>query len=127
MRDLLIMSKKELQRKSIFDLVKLGHLTLFDASKRLYLSYRQTRRAYKRYCAEGESGLIHRSRGKSSPRAYSLEIKKIALALYENKYWDFGPTLAAEKLFEEDNLKLHAEELCSNLVYGKNKLGGVSY
>ena len=111
MGDLLIMSKKELRRKSIFDLVKLGQLTRLDASKRLYLSYRQTKRAYQRYLKEGDAGLIHRSRGKISPRAISFETKKTVLALYEEKYWDFGPTLAAEKLLEEDNLKLHAETL----------------
>ncbi len=111
MGDLLIMSKNELMRKSIFDLVKMGQITQLDASKRLYLSYRQTKRAYQRYLKEGDSGLVHRSRGKRSKRAYSFEMKKTVLGLYEEKYWDFGPTLASEKLDEEDNLKLHAETL----------------
>lgn len=111
MGDLLIMSKKELQRKSIFDLVKLGQITRLDASKRLYLSYRQTKRAYQRYLKEGDSGLIHRGRGKASPRALPLKMKETVIALYEQKYWDFGPTLASEKLLEDDNLKLHAETL----------------
>ena len=111
MGDLLIMSKKELQRKSIFDLVKLGQITRLDASKRLYLSYRQTKRAYQRYLKEGDAGLIHRSRGKTSPRALPFKMKEMVIALYEQKYWDFGPTLAAEKLLEDDNLKLHAETL----------------
>lgn len=111
MGDLLIMNKKELRRKSILDLVKIGQITLIDASKRLYLSYRQVRRVYKRYLEEGEQGLIHRQRGKASSRAYSLEMKKMVLALYEEKYWDFGPTLAAEKLLEDDNQQLHAETL----------------
>lgn len=111
MGDKLIMNKKERQRKSIFDLVKVGQLTQLDASKRLYLSYRQTKRAYQRFLKEGDAGLIHQSRGKASPRALSSEMKKTVLALYEEKYWDFGPTLASEKLLEDDNLKLHAETL----------------
>ena len=37
MRDKLIMSKKELRRKSIFDLVKAGLLTQIDASKKIPL------------------------------------------------------------------------------------------
>jgi transposase len=111
MGDLLIMSKKELRRKSILDLVKLGQLTQKDASKRLYLSYRQTKRVYKRYLEEGDVGLMHKSRGQSSSQAYPTEMKKTVLALYEEKYWDFGPTLAAEKLLEDDNQKLHAETL----------------
>lgn len=111
MGDLLIMSKKELQRKSIFDLVKEGQITQLDASKRLYLSYRQTKRVYQRYLKEGDAGLIHRSRGKASSHAFSLEMKKTVLALYSEKYWDFGPTLATEKLQEDDQINLHAETL----------------
>lgn len=111
MGDLLIMSKTELQRKSIFDLVKLGQITRLDASKRLYLSYRQTKRAYNRYLKEGDAGLVHKNRGKKSARAKPQAMKKIVLALYEEKYWDFGPTLASEKLLEDDKLKIHAETL----------------
>lgn len=111
MGDLLIMSKKELRRKSIFDLIKNGHITRLDASKRLCLSYRQTKRAYQRYLKEGDAGLVHKSRGKASHRAYPLELKKTAIALYSEKYWDFGPTLASEKLLEDEQLSLHAETL----------------
>lgn len=111
MGDNLIMSKRELKRKSILDLVHLGQVTQKEASKHLCLSYRQTKRLYKRYKESGAAGLIHKSRGKRSPRAISLEIKNAALKLYQDKYWDFGPTLASEKLLEEDNHKVHAETL----------------
>lgn len=33
------------------------------------------------------------------------------MGLYEEKYWDFGPTLASEKLLEDDKQKIHAETL----------------
>ncbi|MDX2347121.1 MAG: ISNCY family transposase [Legionella sp.] len=105
------MSKKELRRKSIFDLVRLGQLTQIDASKRLRLSYRQTKRGYQRYLKQGDEGLIHKNRGKVSSNTKPREMKQRVLALYEEKYWDFGPTLAAEKLLEDDNYKLHAETL----------------
>lgn len=111
MGDLLIMSKKELRRKSILDLVKIGQITQKDASKRLYLSYRQTKRIYQQYLKEGDTGLMHKSRGKPSSHAYKLPMKKAVLSLYEEKYWDFGPTLAAEKLLEDDNYTLHPETL----------------
>ena len=111
MGDLLIMSKKELRRKSILDLVKSRALSQSDAAKRLGISYRQIKRVYQRYLKEGDAGLVHKSRGKVSGRAKGFEIKKTVLGLYEEKYWDFGPTLASEKLSEEDNLKLHSETL----------------
>lgn len=111
MGDKMIMSKKELERKSILDRVKLGELSQKDASKRLYLSYRQTKRVYQKYLKEGDEGLVHKSRGKESTRAYPQEMKETVLSLYQEKYWDFGPTLASEKLREEDNQQLHAETL----------------
>ncbi len=111
MGDKLIMSKKELRRKSIFDLIKNGQITQKDASKRLNLSYRQTKRSYQRYLKAGDAGLVHRSRGRDSSRAFKQEIKAAVLSIYQEKYWDFGPTLAVEKLLEEDNYKLHAETL----------------
>jgi len=105
------MSKKELQRKTIFDLVKIGQISQKDASKRLGLSYRQIRRSYQRYLKDGEQGLIHRNRGKLSHHAFSPVIKKSVIALFKEKYWDFGPTLAGEKLDEDDKIKLSAETL----------------
>jgi hypothetical protein len=42
---------------------------------------------------------------------YISEVKKAVISFYEKKYWDFGPTLAVEKLDEEDGYKLHAETL----------------
>ena len=109
MGDKLIMSKKERQRKSMLDLVKIGQLTQVEASRRLGLSYRQTKRIYRSYLMYGDEGLIHKSRGKPSSRAYTKEMKQAILSLYKQKYLDFGPTLASEKLEEEDGYKLHAE------------------
>jgi transposase len=111
MGDLLIMSKKELRRKSILELVKQGMLSQRDASQRLSLSYRQLKRVYRRYIQEGDAGLVHKSRGRASSHSYPLVLKKLVLKLYEEKYWDFGPTLASEKLDEDDHQKVHAETL----------------
>ena len=47
-----LLSRKELARKREFVLVKQGYLTLKKAARRLGLSYRQTRRAYRRYREE---------------------------------------------------------------------------
>jgi len=111
MGDRLIMSKKERERKSMLDLVKIRQLTQVEASRRLGLSYRQTKRIYRSYVAYGDEGLVHKGRGKASPRAYSKEMKEAILKLYEQKYLGFGPTLASEKLEEEDGYSLHAETL----------------
>lgn len=99
----LLMSRKERCRKTEFDLVLAGKQTLIEAARRLGLSYRQCRRSFERYRAQGDAGLVHRGRGRSSNRGYSEAFRKRVVKRYRDRYEDleFGPTLAAEKLVEE--------------------------
>lgn len=111
MGDKLIMSKKERTCKTILECVKRGELTQIEASNRLGLSYRQVKRRYKRFIAEGDAGLVHRSRGKPGTRCLGKEHREKALALYKTHYADFGPTLAAEKMTEDQAFPVKAETL----------------
>lgn len=97
----LLMSAKERRRKSEFEEVKAGRLTLRAVSQRLGLGYRQCRRAYRRFCAQGDAGLVHRSRGRRSNRRFPQVFRRKVLARYRERYENFGPTLAAEKLCVE--------------------------
>jgi hypothetical protein len=99
----LLMSRKELHRKSVLELVKSKRITLVDASRRLALSYRQTLRIYERFIAQGDTGLVHGRRGCSSNRAHPASFRQEVLRRYREVYQvhGFGPTLAAEKLAEE--------------------------
>ena len=105
MGDNLIMNRKERLCKTVFDQIKLKQLTRKDAASRLQLSYRQVKRRYNRYLREGDAGLVHKSRGKPSTRAYSQEIRDQSVALYQEKYIGYGPTLASEKLEEDDDVQ----------------------
>jgi transposase len=109
--DKLLMSQKERQRKVILEFVKEGKLTLNEASKRLQVSYRQAKRIYKKYRQEGDRGLVHSSRGKESNSSFENDFKEKVLTLYQEKYFGFGPTFAAEKLAEEDKCFLSHETL----------------
>jgi len=111
MGDLLSMSKKELERKTIMDSYKCGKLTLGDCSKKLGLSYRQTKRIWSRYKHESDRGLCHRSRGKKPSNAYGTRFREKIISLYQGKYLGFGPTFAAEKMREDDKVHIHAETL----------------
>lgn len=111
MGDKFIMSEKELRRKVILEGVKERKITIRLASEKLGLSYRQTQRVYKRYIEQGNKGLIHRSRGKMPSNAISSEYRDTILNLYRDKYLGFGPTLASEKLSEDDDLYIHPETL----------------
>ena len=94
----LTMSSREQERLKVFERVKRGELSLKEAAAMGGLSYRQTRRMYKRYRECGDVGLVHRGRGRLSNRAQPAGFKAAVLARYQERYPDFGPTLAAEKL-----------------------------
>jgi len=111
MADKLIMNKKERDRKVILEQIAAKHISKKDARKRLHISARQLRRLIAKYKQEGDVALVHKSRGKRSTRAYPDEIKSKVLGIYREKYVDFGPTLASEKLAEDDQLTVHCETL----------------
>ena len=105
------MSQKERSRLVVISRVREKAMTIREASEVMGISYRQGRRIYKRYVREGDKGLIHRNRGRPSNRRKPSELKEIVLALYREQYWDFGPTLAAEKLVERDGYEVDHETL----------------
>jgi hypothetical protein len=92
------MSAKERERLKIFARVKRGELRQKEAAVLCELEYRYLRRLYKRYCEQGDRGLVHQGRGRPSNRARPAAFKALVLARYQERYPDFGPTLAAEKL-----------------------------
>ena len=111
----LIMSAKERERLKVFERVEKGELTLKQAAELTGVSYRQVKRQYRRYGQEGDGGLVHRGRGKEGNRGYGREFKEAVIARYKERYPDFGPTLACEKLIE-DGYKLSAETLRQWLI-----------
>ena len=58
---------------------------------------------------DGDAGLVHRGRGKPSNRKIPEKVKAKVLRLYAQRYGDFGPTLAAEKLAERHGITLSDE------------------
>jgi hypothetical protein len=100
------MSNAERKRLEVFSRVKLGILTLNQASEMLGLSYRQTKRIWSRYGVSGDAGLVHRSRGRASNRQPVATRKSQILALVREQYGDYGPTLAAECLAKEHALSV---------------------
>ena len=110
------MSTSELRRVGVMARVKAGSLRLGSAAQLLGLSYRQAKRIYRRYRADGAKGLKHRSAGRGSNRATAAAIRERALAVVREKYSGaiderFGPTLAAEHLAAEDGIVVDHETL----------------
>ena len=108
----LLMSRKELERKGMLTLVQSGRLSLKDAADRLGLSYRHCRRVYQRFRAQGDDGLVHRSRGRASNRQAPAALRDAVVTHYVKhlKPVGAGPTLAAEKLAEA-GMPVRAETL----------------
>src|SRR6184192_2290632 len=91
--------------------VKAGSLRLQEAAELLGLSYRQAKRVWARYRGGGAKALQHGNCGRVSNRAHPEEFRQAVLVQVGRRYADFGPTLAAEHLEEEDGLQVAAETL----------------
>jgi len=72
---------------------------------------RQIYRLREAFRAHGADGLISRKRGNPSNRALGSVFRETVLAIVRERYADFGPTLAAEKLSELHGLDLGVETL----------------
>jgi transposase len=105
------MSAKERVRLAVMYQVQEGTLLLVEATERLRLSYRQAKRVWRRFRSEGAAGLVHGSRDRLSNRRRDAEEKKQVLEICEGRYKGFGPTLASEKLAEEDGFQIPRETL----------------
>jgi hypothetical protein len=110
------MSSRELERVEVMGRVGSGALKLVHAAEVLELSYRQTKRLWRRYRKKGPEGLKHGHAGGNSNRGKPKKLRRRVLQLMQKKYSGteetrFGPTLAAEHLAEEDGIVVDHETL----------------
>jgi transposase len=111
-------------------MVKRKLKTLRAASRELGISYSQAKRIYQRYLTGGDQALVHGNRGRPSNNKTDEGIVKKAVELYREKYYDFGPTLARETLFERDGLEISVSTLRRALVFAglwEQKKNGSEY
>lgn len=81
-----------------------------DVAVSLGVSRSQMYRIVNRYRTEGASGLTSKRIGLRN-RGISADVRAQILSIVREKYHDFGPTLAAEKLHEIHNIKVSVETL----------------
>jgi hypothetical protein len=106
-----VMSDGELTRLELLRDLDQRRLTVETTAQLLGLERRQVFRLLKAYRSAGATGLISRRRGRPSNRRKPEEVRDEALAIIRKRYWDFGPTLAAEKLREVHGIALGRETL----------------
>lgn len=103
------MSIEERERSHLVGQTQEKHLSQRQASERLGIGVRQFKRLVRSWKQQGDAGLVSRQRGRASNnRLASGERERIA-ELLRDKYPDFGPTLAVEKLLERDGIAVSAE------------------
>ena len=117
------MSRHERERMTIMAGVKRQALTQVQAAQLLGLGYRQTKRIWRRYQAEGDAGLVHRLRGQPGLRCKPPALRTQVLArAAEACYADFGPTLLAEELAKDGMVVDHDTVRRWLLAAGKRTL-----
>ena len=109
--ELITMSRAELEQVGIFERLIKREIKQKEGAKLLNLSVRQVKRKIKEYRKTGAVSLVHGNRGKPSNRIIDKELTDKALVLIKEKYPDFGPTFASEKLEENHSIVINHETL----------------
>ena len=107
----LTMSQRELDRTEWMQEIGERRATQAHVAERLGVSVRQVERWYRAYKADGAAGLISKKRGRPSLRRLPDTLRVEVLTLVRERYWDFGPTLAHEKLTELHGVQVSVETL----------------
>ncbi|TCQ28298.1 ISNCY family transposase [Rhizobium sp. PP-CC-3G-465] len=106
---LIAMSERDLQRIEVLSKVVAGRMTVVSAAHVLDLSERQIRRLLERIRTGGAASIRHKAIGRPSNNRIGDGVRDYAMTLVRERYADFGPTLATEKLAERDGLRVSRE------------------
>lgn len=110
------MSAKEIDRADTVRRVLEKRLTQAKAASLMGLSVRQVKRLCRGYKGQGIEGLVSRQRGRPSNRKLSDDIQAYAVQIVRQRYGDFGPKLAHEKLVEIHGVRVGRETLRKWLI-----------
>src|ERR1700722_10099560 len=110
---MVVMSKRELNRLDVLARLDSDRLTARAAAELMAITLRQTYRLLRRYRVGGASAIANQRRGRASNNRLPDVVRDHAIALVRERYADFGPTFAAEKLAERHDLNVSRETLRS--------------
>ena len=107
------MSSREFRRGTVLARVRAGDVPLVEAARMLDVSYRQAKRLYARYKRGGAKALVHGNAHRRSNHARPIAERERVVSLVRTHYSGvaaqgphqrFGPTLAAEHLWEDHGI-----------------------
>jgi hypothetical protein len=105
------MSRTEIDRMSVLQDLAASRIKITEAARLMGLGRRQAFRLGKAFARHGPEALVSRRRGRPSNRSYPSVWRTEVLGIVRERYPDFGPTLAAEKLAELHDIHLGRETL----------------
>lgn len=100
------LTQKEQERLSVITDTLSGKITKAQAATILGISTRQVKRLKSKVRENGATAVIHQLKGKVSNHHIADFIKEKALTTISEKYIDFKPTFATEKLEENHGIKI---------------------
>jgi len=109
--DLLTLSTREMDTLAIITRLAEHRMTQAEAARCLDRSERQVRRLLRAFERDGPAGLRDKRRGRPAPNRIPGAYQAHVVALVRERYADFGPTLAAEKLEEYHDIRVATETL----------------
>ncbi len=109
--DLLTLSTREMVTLAIITRLAKRRMTQTEAARCLGRSERQVRRLLRAFERDGPAGLSDKRRGRPAPNRIPKAYREYVLALVRERYRDFGPTFASEKLQEYHDIRVATETL----------------
>lgn len=111
-----IMTTVERLKLTVIEELSDGLINGTTAANKLNLSVRQVKRLKSKFRDKGHDGLIHGSRGRPGLRKININLENNIVKIINDKYWDFGPTLAYEKLQAFHQIKLGRETIRAIMI-----------
>lgn len=103
------LTRREQEKLAVINDALSGKITKAQAAAMLGISPRQVKRLKSKVRENGALAVIHKLKGKQSNHHIEEEIKEKALRVINEKYADFKPTFATEKLGERYGIHISRE------------------
>ena len=111
-----IMTTEERLRLTVIEELTDGKINASTAATKLNLSVRQVKRLKKKFSRGGHDFLIHGLRGKAGLRKTDIQMETEIVKIIKEKYHDFGPLLAWEKITEVHNIAIGRETVRAIMI-----------
>ncbi len=108
---LVTMSEREFSRLDVLLDLDGGRITAEEAGQLMRLRRSQVFRLLGNLRRRGSASLISKRRGRPSNNRLPTAVRELAMTIVKERYADFGPTLAAEKLAELHGCQVSRETL----------------